>query len=38
MPVNWKDSQNNERLLACLFASIDESNNKVTPKMTYIAY
>jgi len=29
MPVNWKDPNNNERLLACLFASIDESNAKI---------
>jgi hypothetical protein len=29
MPVDWKIAENNERLLACLFLSVEESGGKV---------
>ncbi|KIW09590.1 uncharacterized protein PV09_00461 [Verruconis gallopava] len=32
MPVDWKSSENNERLLACLFASLEESGTKINYK------
>jgi hypothetical protein len=30
MPIDWKSSENNERLLACLFASLDEAKSRVS--------